>query len=135
MAENECESSPLEREQIPSTSVDQQCEKADLESREKESSLCSLNEPEIELIEIETTRPTEIEPIIELPRNGLTLDLNNKKTDDITITENNNNNNTAISSLLNTPTTLTEGNRKCEYLKGCVKFMKNLILPGKLSSF
>lgn len=133
MTENDCEAFQPELEQIPSTSVDQQCEKADLESREKESSSCSLNEPEIELMEIGSNRPdrtTEIEPTIE-PRNGLTLDLNNKNSDDNTLTENNNNNNTAISSQLNTPTTLTEGNRKCEYLNGCVKFMKNLILPGE----
>lgn len=96
-------------EQIPSTSVDQcdtqQCEKADLESREKESSLCSIT-------------------------GNLTLDLNRSNSSPSrNQIENQTIDNSVNSNQVHTPCNIDF--KKCEYLKSCIKFMKSLILPGK----
>lgn len=95
-------------EQIPSTSLDQcdtqQCEKADLESREKESSRCSIGD------------------------NNLSLDLNRSITPSDNQLENHTNNDSVIVNQIQTPCFIDS--KKCEYLKSCMKFIKSLILPG-----
>lgn len=94
---------------MPSTSVEpcdtQQCEKADLESREKESS-CSIKD------------------------NNLTLNLNRatplrNQQENQTIQ-----NNTSSVNQIHSPCLMDYN--KCEYYKSCIKFMKSLLLPGKI---
>lgn len=93
---------------MPSTSLDhgdsQQCEKADLESREKESA-SSLKD------------------------SNLTLNLNKVNSSPIRNQQENQNiqNNINVTTI-STPCFMDY--KKCEYYLNCVKFLKSLLLPG-----